>query len=104
MYKWNDESMLKARLPFVYTHYYCQFLKQTPRWYFEVYPNTDTEGKTKFQNHPDAGWVIYINKREVIALSPEHLQEITLFFEQLREHTGYPTVLLHEYAENEERL
>jgi hypothetical protein len=37
MYKRKDDSISK----FNYEHYYCQFIKEEPKWYFDLYPNED---------------------------------------------------------------
>lgn len=35
MYQWKDDSISA----FNYEYYYCQFIKEEPRWYFDLYPN-----------------------------------------------------------------
>jgi len=45
-----------------YSHYYCQFLKQHPGWYFDLYPNVDLDGRARFHAHPQAGWTLFANK------------------------------------------
>lgn len=30
-----------------YSHYYCQFLQPPPRWYFDLYPNVDLDGRVR---------------------------------------------------------
>jgi hypothetical protein len=100
--KMQQESLLSARLPFVYTHFYSQSLKQGARWYFELYPNRDIEGKTKFEANPDAGWLLWINKQSYDSL--ENITELDQFFDELLAATSFETILLHSYEEGEERL
>lgn len=102
MYKSTHTSFLEARLPYVYTHFYNQFLKQGPRWYFECYPNTDEQTQTKFKDHPEAGWILFINKMAYDV--SEHQAHLDTFFEELLRATGFETRLLHQYADGEERL
>ena len=102
MYKTNNKSMLEARLPFVYSHFYNQFLKQGVRWYFELYPNADLEGKRKFSEHPEAGWLIWVNKMSYS--TEDEKAENDRFFIELLSATGFEIKLLHEYKEGEERL
>ena len=54
-----------------YSHYYCQFLKETPRWYFDLYPNGDLDGKARFPGHPRAGWTLYVSRSKACYTLPE---------------------------------
>jgi len=103
IYKWDHKSLLEARLPFVYSHYYCQFMKQPPVWYFELYPNTDLEGKTKFKGHPDCGWILFVNKRNEDN-TEKRRQKVMDFFNHFIANLGYETTLLHQYKDKEDRL
>ncbi len=50
-----------ARNPLL--RYYSQFLKEHPRWYFNLYPNVDLEGKARFPEClKEAGWTLYASK------------------------------------------
>ena len=49
-----------------YSHYYCQFLREHPRWYFDLYPNVDLDGKARFARS-DVGWTLFVNE-----VSTEH--------------------------------
>jgi hypothetical protein len=102
MSKTNNKSMLEARLPFVYSHFYNQFLKQGVRWYFELYPNADLEGKRKFPEHPETGWLIWVNKMSYN--TDQDKSELDCFFEELLTGTGFEYKLLYNYNEGEERL
>jgi hypothetical protein len=57
MYKWKDDSISK----FKYEYYYCQFMKQSPQWFFDLYPNEDLNGKLKFENK-EVQWVLFTAK------------------------------------------
>ncbi len=87
MSKTNNKSMLEARLPFVYSHFYNQFLKQGVRWYFELYSNADLEGKRNFSDHPEAGWPIWVNKMSYS--SEKEITENDKFFAELIAATGF---------------
>jgi hypothetical protein len=102
MSKVTNKSMLQARLPFVFTHFYSQFLKTGVRWYFELYPNSDEEGKLKFLEHPEAGWLIWVNKMSYSTDAEK--SENDRFFEELLQGTGFEWKLLYTYKEKEERL
>ena len=102
MSKVTNKSMLQARLPFVFTHFYSQFLKIGVRWYFELYPNSDEDGKLKFPEHPDAAWLIWVNKMSYN--TDEEKSENDRFFEELLQGTGFEWKLLYTYQEKEERL
>lgn len=87
-----------------YSHYYCQFLKQHPRWYFDLYPNVDLEGRARFPGHPQAGWTLYANKVSPEWNTAEDDAQLETFFRVLRDALGFATSLLHAYAANEDRL
>jgi hypothetical protein len=102
MSKTNNKSMLEARLPFVYSHFYKQFLKQGARWYFELYPNEDLEGKRKFSDHPEVTWLIWVNKMSYTTDADK--AQLDRFFSELLTASGFEYKLLYEYKEGEERL
>jgi hypothetical protein len=52
----------RADLEPQYSHYYCQFLKQSPHWYFDLYPNADKCGLLRFTAPPQAGWTLFFNQ------------------------------------------
>ena len=82
----------------LFAHYYCQFLKQHPRWYFDLYPNVNLNGAARFPLHPEAGWTMYINP--VLPENNSAADNLNLngFFTALAAGTGFPVVLLHTYA------
>jgi hypothetical protein len=86
-----------------YRHFYCQFLKLHPRWYFDLYPNLDQDGRARFPRHPQAGWTLYANKVSPQWNSVEDDARLDAFFRALLDATGFATDLLHAYAENENR-
>ena len=87
-----------------YSHYYCQFLKETPRWYFDLYPNGDLDGKARFPGHPRAGWTLYVSKTLPEQNSADDDAALDAFFAALVEHTGFPSILLHTYQPLENRI
>lgn len=85
-----------------YSHYYCQFLQQHPRWYFDLYPNVDLDGRVRFPAHPQAGWTLYANKVSQWSTAEDDAR-LDAFFRALLAGIGFATELLHAYAENENR-
>lgn len=103
LYKRNkDHSLTKARLPFEYEHFYQQFLKQGHRWYFELYPNSDLNFKMKFTNHPEVGWIIFINKLSYSDLEAQ--ESLDKFFTELINSIDFEIIFLHQYKHGDERL
>ena len=99
MYKREDDSISM----FEYEYYYCQFVKQCPCWFFDLFPNTDMKGKSKFENK-DVQWVLWTNKQDIDKNTKEQNDEVDLFFEKLIEAIPYSVTLLYEYKDGEERI
>ncbi|WP_316807401.1 hypothetical protein [Pedobacter agri] len=100
MYK-RDEDAIST---FNYDYYYFQFIRETPKWYFDLYPNEDLDGKLKFDNQ-DTKWILYTGKLDVNKNSDKQNEEVNLFFEKLIQAIGYETQTLHEYKDDfEERI
>ncbi len=87
-----------------YSHYYSQFLKEHPRWYFDLYPNVDLEGEARFPDRVDCGWTLYVNKVMPENNSQADDELLEQFFAELTQGTGFKTVLLHKYSEDENRI
>lgn len=110
MTKRNKESDLESRLPFIYKHFYCQFLLKIPygeeigRWYFDLIPNSDLNGKMKFPNRKDVGWILWISKKDVPKNTQAQNEYLNKFFSELLDAVGYDVVLIHEYEDGEDRL
>ena len=86
-----------------YAHYYCQFLQQHPRWYFDLYPNVDLDGKARFPETPEAGWTLYASKTFAEHNSAEDDAGLERFFAALVASLGCPAIVLHRYAAGEHR-
>ncbi|MDR2151710.1 MAG: hypothetical protein LBO72_02710 [Helicobacteraceae bacterium] len=99
MYKWKDTSISK----FNYGDYYCQFIKEKPRWYFDLTMNEDLDGKWKFDNR-EAQWILYTRKNYVEEYTQKDHEDVDLFFKKLVEAIGFEAVLLHKYKLGEERI
>lgn len=99
MYKWKVDAISK----FNYDYCYCQFMKQNPRWHFDLHPNEDLDGKWKFDNK-EVNWVLCLGKTYVEKYTKKQHVDVNLFFKKLIEAIGFETILLHEYKENEERI
>jgi len=99
MYKRKHDSISKLK----YDYYYCQFMKQEPRWYFDLYLNEDLNGNYKFKNN-FTKWVLYTSKTYVENYTENQHAEVDLFFKKLVAAIGFETVLLHEYKDGEERI
>ena len=87
-----------------YSHYYSQFLKEHPRWYFDLYPNVDLDGKARFPEHLEAGWTLYASKNFPELNSETDNASLDKFFSALVAGTGFTTTLLHSYEQGENRL
>ena len=99
MYKWKDDSISK----FNYEYNYCQFIKEKPRWLFELSPNEDLNGKLKFENQ-ETQWILFINEIDIKKNTSNQNEKLELFFQKLLNAIGFETVLLYEYKEGEERI
>lgn len=86
-----------------YSHYYCQFLRQHPRWYFDLYPNVDLDGRARFPHQLQAGWTVYANKVAPQWNTAEDDARLNAFFRALLDALGFATSVLHVYAANEDR-
>lgn len=87
-----------------YSHYYSQFLKEHPRWYFDLYPNVDLEGEARFPSNLECGWTLYVNKVMPENNSQSDNEQLDKFFSELTLGTGFKTVLLHKYNQDENRI
>ena len=87
-----------------YDHYYCQFHKQHPSWYFDLYPNADLDGKLRFPDRPDVSWTLFVNKTNPEQDSDEEDASLDRFFSALRDGAGFQMVLIHTYRQGENRL
>jgi hypothetical protein len=99
MYKRKDESISK----FNYGDYYCQFIKEKPLWYFDIFPNEDLDGKWKFDNK-EIQWVLFLSKNDVEEYTQKNHEEVDLFFKKLMDAIGFKIILLHDYKHDEERI
>jgi hypothetical protein len=88
---------------FNYAYCYCQFTKDAPRWFFDLFPNEDLDGQRKFEDEA-IGWVLFTAKNDVEEYTREHHAEVDVFFEELIAGIGFETAALHRYADGEERI
>jgi hypothetical protein len=86
-----------------HSHYYYQFLKEHPRWYFDLYPNIDLDGKIRFPQHSNLGWTLYFNKVMPEQNSPADDLCLDEFCSSLCANVGFPVLLLRSYAPKEMR-
>jgi len=86
-------------------HVHRQFLKQAPRWYFDLTPNVDLDGRARFPEDRDCGWTLYANKPSARDNTPAEDAALEEFFTRLAAATGFPTRILHTYEKiSEDRL
>jgi hypothetical protein len=108
MYQLKDTSIQLSIQPpertLRFSHYYRQFLKTAPRWYFDLMPNVDLDGKTRFPDHLDCGWTLFTHKPFPQTYSAQDHDTLNSFFAQLLHALGFPTKVLHVYEKGEERL
>lgn len=102
MVKTKSKGLLEARLPYVYKHFYWNLNKEI-QVYVELYPNVDEEGKRKF-DHPEIGWVMFVNMKDVHPPYHVPVEEQRQYVQELLEACGFSCIILHEYADDEERL
>jgi hypothetical protein len=57
--KTKSKGLLEARLPFVYKHFYFNLNKEMGV-YMEVYPNQDIEGRYKYSDYKNVGWILTV--------------------------------------------
>jgi len=104
MYKWEDKSIQPPERTFRISHYYCQFIKTPPRWYFDLRPNVDLDGKSRFPDHIDCGWTLFTHKPFPETYSAQDHDTLNSFFTQLVGGLGFPTKVIHVYEKGEDRL
>ena len=86
-----------------YSHYYNQFLKEHPRWYFDLYPNVDLDGRARFPHNLECGWTLFVNKVAAENNTTSDDQALETFFTELSRGTGFEITVLHTYASGENR-
>jgi hypothetical protein len=104
MYKWEDKSIQPPERTFRLSHYYCQFIKTPPRWYFDLRPNVDLDGKSRFPDHLDCGWTLFTHKPFPETYSAQDHDYLDDFFARLVSALGFPARTIHVYEKNEQRL
>jgi|GEM_PF-1558906 len=106
LYKWEDTSVPPPSMPersFRISHYYCQFMKQDPRWLFDLKPNTDLDNKMRFPDHPECSWLLHTRPVfEDKYKSQEDFDNVKQFFSNLIASLSFPTKLLHTYKKDDE--
>lgn len=100
----EDTSIQPPERSFRIAHYWSQFARTHPRWYLELRPNADLDGKHRFPEHRDCAWTLFTNKSSHEANSAADDALLESFFADLRAALGFPTRELHVYAPGEERL
>jgi len=108
MYKSQDHSLPPPSMPdrkFRISHYYAQFMKETPRWHFDIKPNCDLDGKYRFPDHRECGWILHTRPVMEENYSTGDTEKVKDFFSGLISNVGFDLKLLHSYANaNEDRL
>ncbi len=90
MYKMEDVSVKPPGRAYRIFHYHCQFLKTHPRWYFDLRPNVDLDGKIRFPEHVDCGWTLFTHKPFPETYSTVDHEALDGFFQQLVGGMGFP--------------
>ena len=107
MYKWKDKGGTRniddpASDPKLeYT--YVQFIKESPRWYFDILPNVDLRGIHRFSEHPDCAWTLYFSKTNPETNSESDNTYLDNFLDELLVGTGCESIILHQYMDNDYR-
>jgi hypothetical protein len=101
--KTNNKSLLNARLPFVYKHIYWNLNKEK-QVYIELYPNRDLEGKYKFPNNLNVGWILFANLNDEEPPYQVSLEEQERFLNEILTSAKFDYIKLYEYDVDDERL
>lgn len=107
LYKWPDKGGIRniddpdSDPQIEYT--YGQFLKQAPRWYFDLTPNVDLRGKHRFPDFPECGWTLYFSRTGDEHNSEADRQLLDEFLQQLIQGSGFDGVTLHRYSQGDYR-
>lgn len=88
--------------PTRYDHYYCQFLKEIPRWYFDLHPNVDLDGRARFPDRPEVAWTLFASKTCPELNTEADDATLDQFFASLARSVGFPTEVLHVYGPGDE--
>ena len=97
LYKQTPTHIQPTGRTFRIAHVYRQFLKEHPRWYFDLTPNVDLDGRARFADDLDCGWTLYANKPSPEHNSSDDEKALDAFFTALAAGTGFPTRVLHQY-------
>lgn len=101
--KTKNKSLLEARLPYVYKHYYWNLNKEQ-QVYFEIYPNRDMENKYKFKDNQDSSWILFIRLTDLFVLDDIQVTKQDTYIRELINAIRFNCVKIYEYVEGEERL
>jgi hypothetical protein len=86
-----------------YAHYYAQLQRQQPRWYFDLYPNVDLDGRARFADRIDVSCTLYVDPASAVRGADDTDDTLSELFESLVSAVGFPVDVLHRYAEGENR-
>lgn len=90
--KSESESMLEARLPFVFKYFYFDFEKANGL-YIELEPNEDENGILQYPKRPDYGWILrsrirddfnHVDKEKVINQTRTNLESLSFKIEFIK--------------------
>lgn len=101
--KVGNKSMLDARLPYIYRYFYFNSNKEQQA-HFEVYPNKDIEGKYKFKDNKEIGWILFVNKMDLTTFDDHQNGKREEYIADLLKGTKFEHIKLYEYADGEERI
>src|SRR5262245_5571385 len=104
LHRLADLAIRQPERAYRISHYYCQFLKTDPQWYFDLRPNVDMDGRSRFPAFPDCGWTLFTNKPFRERYSERDERNVDDFFACLLGATGFQAIVLNAYPEALERV
>lgn len=105
--KVKNESRLKSHYPFKYTHIYGTLMKKDGL-YIDVYPNTDINGRKKFDT-TGYSWIMFISSIgfysiDELGIIDEDNPRAKEYIKELLSSIEYPSSILYNYKFGEKRL
>ena len=107
MYKWKQTGIRNLEQPeknFRYSHYYCQFMKQVPRWHFDLTPNRDLDERFRIPEKEHCAWSLYMSKVFTEYYEADDHVAVEQFFTNLVGSLGFEAERFHTYYKNETRI
>lgn len=102
LYKWKDKGGIKniddpsSDPKLEYT--YGQFIKESPKWYFDILPNKGLRSIYRFAEQKDCAWTLFFSKTNPESCTESDNIYLDNFLKDLLTGTGYKSKLLYKYS------